>query len=101
MIMVCISRSGGKRCDSDGKKRLQSSGCDPLFCRNEIPEIGTDKGAQTCQQLSDKIHELDDTRFTLASINGVLQRGSVDQIVADVVADLMQKERLMEMSTTS
>ena len=55
---------------------------------NEIPEIGTDKGAQTCQQLSDKIHELDDTRFTLASINGVFAAGDqVDQIVADVVAD--------------
>lgn len=56
---------------------------------NEIPEIGTDKGAQTCQELSDKIHSLDDTRYTLASINGVFAAGDkVNEIVADVVADL-------------
>lgn len=62
---------------------------------NEIPEIGTDKGAQTCQQLSDKIHELDDTRFTLASINGVFAAGDqVDRIVADVVADLSAEGKL-------
>ena len=62
---------------------------------NEIPEIGTDKGAQTCQQLSDKIHELDDTRFTLASINGVFAAGDqVDQIVADVVADLSAEGKI-------
>ena len=62
---------------------------------NEIPEIGTEKGAQTCQQLSEKIHELDDTRFTLASINGVFAAGDqVDQIVADVVADLSAEEKI-------
>lgn len=62
---------------------------------NEIPEIGTDKGAQTCQQLSDKIHSLDDTRFTLASINGVFAAGDqVDQIVADVVADLSAEGKI-------
>lgn len=37
---------------------------------NEIPEIGTDHGAKICHDLSSKIKELDDTRFTLASING-------------------------------
>ena len=62
---------------------------------NEIPEIGTDKGAQTCQELSDKIRSLDDTRYTLASINGVFAAGDkVDQIVADVVADLSAEEKL-------
>lgn len=56
---------------------------------NEIPEIGTDKGAQTCQELSNKIHALDDTRFTLASINGVFAAGDqVDRIVADIAANL-------------
>lgn len=62
---------------------------------NEIPEIGTDKGAQTCQELSDKIRSLDDTRYTLASINGVFAAGDkVDQIVADVVADLSAEGKI-------
>lgn len=62
---------------------------------NEIPEIGTDKGAQTCQELSDKIRSLDDTRYTLASINGVFAAGDkVDQIVADVVAGLSAEGKL-------
>lgn len=62
---------------------------------NEIPEIGTDKGAQTCQEISDKIRSLDDTRYTLASINGVFAAGDkVDQIVADVVADLSAEGKL-------
>ena len=62
---------------------------------NEIPEIGTDKGAQTCQQIGDKIRELDDTRFTLASINGVFAAGDqVDRIVTDVVADLSKEGKI-------
>lgn len=52
---------------------------------NEIPEIGTAQGAKVAHDLSTKIKSLDDSRFTLASINGVFAAGdSVDQIVADV-----------------
>lgn len=62
---------------------------------NEIPEIGTDKGAQTCQEISDKIRSLDDTRYTLASINGVFAAGdAVDQIVADVAANLSAEGKI-------
>lgn len=62
---------------------------------NEIPEIGTDQGAKTCYDLCTKIKELDDTRFTLASINGVFAAGDqVDQIVADVVADLSKEGKI-------
>lgn len=58
---------------------------------NEIPEIGTDHGAKICQEISAKIKSMDDTRFTLASINGVFAAGDqVDRIVADVVSDLAQ-----------
>lgn len=56
---------------------------------NEIPEIGTNHGAQICQMISEKVKSLDSTRFTLASINGVFAAGDrVDEVVADVVSDL-------------
>ena len=42
---------------------------------NEIPEIGTDHGAKTCHELCEKIKALDETRYTLASINGVFAAG--------------------------
>lgn len=62
---------------------------------NEIPEIGTDQGAKTCHELCEKIRSLDDTRFTLASINGVFAAGdAVDQIVADVAADLKKAGKI-------
>lgn len=52
---------------------------------NEIPEIGTAQGAEVAHRISSKIKELDDSRFTLASINGVFAAGdAVDQIMADV-----------------
>lgn len=58
---------------------------------NEIPEIGTPHGAKVCHELCAKIKELDDTRFTLAGINGVFAAGDkIDQIVGDVVSDLQQ-----------
>lgn len=59
---------------------------------NEIPEIGTNHGARICQMISDKIKSMDNTRYTLASINGVFAAGDkVGQIVADVVSDLSAK----------
>ncbi|MCD8152111.1 MAG: DUF4982 domain-containing protein [Clostridiales bacterium] len=52
---------------------------------NEIPEIGTDLGADLCGQISDKIRSLDSGRFTLASINGIFAAGDcVGQIMADL-----------------
>lgn len=62
---------------------------------NEIPEIGTDHGAKTCYDLCRKIKELDDTRYTLASINGVFAAGDqVDKIVSDVSQELCEKGEL-------
>lgn len=62
---------------------------------NEIPEIGTDHGAKICSDLSGKIKELDDTRYTLASINGVFAAGDqVDRIVSDVVSDLSREGKI-------
>lgn len=62
---------------------------------NEIPEIGTDQGAKICRQICYKIKELDSTRYTLASINGVFAAGDkVGKIVADVSADLAARGEL-------
>jgi hypothetical protein len=62
---------------------------------NEIPEIGTDHGAKICHDISSKIKSLDDSRFTLASINGVFAAGDdVGQIVKDVVADLSKEGKI-------
>ncbi len=54
---------------------------------NEIPEIGTDLGADLCRQMAEKVKALDSTRYTLASINGVFAADDgLGQIVGDVIA---------------
>lgn len=56
---------------------------------NEIPEIGTDHGAKTCHDLCEKLRELDPTRYTLASVNGVFASGDrMGEILGDVIANL-------------
>ncbi|WP_242875488.1 glycoside hydrolase family 2 TIM barrel-domain containing protein [Anaerobium acetethylicum] len=56
---------------------------------NEIPEIGSNHGAQVCHKICEKIKSLDNTRFILAAINGVFAAGdAVDRIVSDVVSEL-------------
>lgn len=58
---------------------------------NEIPEIGSDHGAQTCSQIAEKIRSIDDTRYITAGINGVFAAGdSIDRIVADIAASEAQ-----------
>lgn len=62
---------------------------------NEIPEIGSNQGAEMCHRLCEKVRTLDPTRYTLASINGVFAAGDkVDQIVADVVSDLSKAGKI-------
>ena len=62
---------------------------------NEIPEIGTNGGSKTCYELSSKVKELDDSRFTLASVNGVFAAGDqVPKIIEDVVADLSREGKI-------
>lgn len=56
---------------------------------NEIPEIGTDQGAKLCQEICAKIKSIDDTRMTLASINGVFAAGdSIPEILSDLEKEL-------------
>lgn len=56
---------------------------------NEIPEIATNHGTKICHDICEKIKSLDNTRYTLASINGVFASGeSINRIVADVAAEV-------------
>ena len=56
---------------------------------NEIPEIGTNQGAQLAAEISDLCHSLDSSRYTLASINGVFAAGDdVPEITADVAGEV-------------
>lgn len=56
---------------------------------NEIPEIGTDAGSETCAKIAGLIKELDPTRFTTAGINGVFAAGDqMGRILADLSKDM-------------
>ena len=56
---------------------------------NEIPEIGTNEGSWLASQISGLCHSLDNSRFTLASINGVFAAGdAVGKITADIVGEV-------------
>ncbi|WEV36512.1 glycoside hydrolase family 2 TIM barrel-domain containing protein [Lactobacillus sp. ESL0677] len=52
---------------------------------NEIPEIATDQGLKICEQINSVIENLDDTRYTLAAINGMYTVGTdLLKIIANV-----------------
>ncbi len=56
---------------------------------NEIPEIATNQGTKISHDICKKIKELDNTRYTLASINGVFASGdSIGKITKDVVTEI-------------
>ncbi len=60
---------------------------------NEIPEIGTDAGSRLAKEISELCHTLDDTRYTLASINGVFAAGdAVPKITADIVGEVQDTD---------
>lgn len=60
---------------------------------NEIPEIGTDQGLQLCSRIDRKIKSLDDTRYTLAAINGMYTVGNG---ILDVVAEVASAQESRE-----
>lgn len=60
---------------------------------NEIPEVGTDHGVKTGHAICEKIRELDPTRYTLASVNGVFASGDrMGEILKDIVSTLKPEE---------
>lgn len=60
---------------------------------NEIPEIGTNEGSRLAAEISDLCHELDSSRYTLASINGVFAAGdAVGKITADVAGQVKDQD---------
>lgn len=64
---------------------------------NEIPEIGTDYGAALCRKLSEKVKESDDTRFTLASVNGVFAAGdAIPEILQDIAKAVSDRGEVLK-----
>lgn len=55
---------------------------------NEIPEIGTKQGMDISKAICEKIHSMDDTRFTLAAVNGVF---AVGDKIPELVKDISEK----------
>ena len=56
---------------------------------NEIPEIGTHAGSETCAKIAGLMKALDPTRYTTAGINGVFAAGDhMGRILADLSRDM-------------
>ncbi|WP_026669982.1 glycoside hydrolase family 2 TIM barrel-domain containing protein [Butyrivibrio sp. AE3006] len=55
---------------------------------NEIPEIGLEHGSRTAYEISSLFHELDDTRYTTAGINGIFAASDrIPEIMSDLKKD--------------
>ncbi|MCC8152499.1 MAG: DUF4982 domain-containing protein [Lachnospiraceae bacterium] len=53
---------------------------------NEILEICTEKGFETCRMLGDKFHELDPSRYTTNGINGAFAAGDGLKTIVDDIS---------------
>ncbi len=53
---------------------------------NEIFEICTEKGFETCRMLGDKFHELDPSRYTTNGINGAFAAGDGLKTIVDDIS---------------
>ncbi len=62
---------------------------------NEIQEAGSAKGAQTNRRINEKIKQLDDTRYTVSAVNGMLAgQDRLGEILAQAMG--MSQEELAE-----
>lgn len=69
---------------------------------NEISENGYDHGSLVCQQISDKLHALDSTRFTLTSVNGLFSAGNdMPRIMSDVIRQAEEEKRAAGIDTSA
>ncbi len=57
---------------------------------NEIPEIGTDAGSETCAKIAGLFHALDPGRYTTAGVNGVFAAGDR---MGEILSDLSKEMR--------
>lgn len=62
---------------------------------NEIPEMGTAKGAELNRAINNKFKELDDTRYTTNAINGLLAGASR---MGEIMASVLGPERMAQMA---
>ena len=61
---------------------------------NEIAEVGTPAGRKMNRRLCNKFHELDNTRYTINGLNGIMAisfSSQLDEIMKDVMAEHMDE----------
>ncbi|GAA6409495.1 glycoside hydrolase family 2 TIM barrel-domain containing protein [Blautia hominis] len=65
---------------------------------NEIQEAATARGAQMCREITNKLHELDGTRYVTTAINGLL--ACMDRM-GDIICDItgMTMEQMIAMQS--
>ena len=64
---------------------------------NEIPEIGTKHGSRIARMIHDHIKDIDQTRPTLASINGVFAAG---EVIPQIAEDIQKQSQIDQSDLT-
>lgn len=64
---------------------------------NEIPEIGTKHGSRIAKMIHDHIKNIDQTRPTLASINGVFAAG---EVIPQIAEDIQKQSQIDQSDLT-
>lgn len=64
---------------------------------NEIPEIGTKHGSRIAKMIHDHIKDIDQTRPTLASINGVFAAG---EVIPQIAEDIQEQSQIDQSDLT-
>ena len=64
---------------------------------NEIPEIGTKHGSRIAKMIHDHIKDIDQTRPTLASINGVFAAG---EVIPQIAEDIQKQSQIDQSDLT-
>ncbi len=67
---------------------------------NEIPDLGTARGAQINRMLCNRFHALDPSRYTTNAVNGMLALGpKMGEVIGDIMSKMQQPADLAEASS--